>query len=288
MSLDGFWHGVGQQLRCPTGHWGRLTGRLMAFANRGPNRIAIDALGVRPGDVVLELGFGPGMGVKALSRLASQGAVLGIDRSPEMVSQASRNNRNAVAEGRVSLRRGVFEALPWKDEIIDKILAVNVAYFFGRDGQAIREARRVLRPGGAMAIYATDRSTMSKWKFSGPETHSLIGEEELRDLLRSGGFQPAEIAIRRVSLPFGIEGLLAVVEKRGDTQTRNSRTPEQRPTNASPAGVPVASNHLDQPSFKRNHLNEVKLIHFKRRAQLFPRPSPPSRGHAWTRVALGT
>jgi SAM-dependent methyltransferase len=233
MSLDGFWHSVGHQLRCPTGHWGQLTGRLMAIANREPNRIAIDALDVRPGDTVLELGFGPGIGVMALSRLASRGAVLGIDHSSEMVSQALQNNKSAVAEGRVSLKHGVFEALPWEDEIIDKILAVNVIYFFGKDGQAIREARRVLRPGGAMAIYATDRSTMSKWKFSGPETHSLIGEEELHDLLRSGGFEPVEIAVRRVSLPFAIEGLLAVVEKRGDAQAPHSRMPEQKPTNSS-------------------------------------------------------
>jgi len=43
----------------------------------------------------------------------------------------------------------------------------------------------------------------------------------------------------------------------------------------------------DRPALKWNHSSEVKLIYFKRRAQLFPRPFPPSRGHAWTRVALG-
>ncbi len=79
-----------------------------------------------------------------------------------MLAQASWRNRRAIGEGRVRLRLGRFDALPFAPESIDKILAVNVIYFFRKDADEIREAMRVLRPGGVMAVYATHRSTMSR------------------------------------------------------------------------------------------------------------------------------
>jgi SAM-dependent methyltransferase len=212
-SLAHFWEGVGQQLRCPTGRWGRLTGRVMAVANRQPNRIAIDALGVAATDTVLELGFGPGEGIRALSALAPRGLVLGIDQSPDMLAQASRTNRRAIDAGRVQLGLGRFDALPYASNSVDKILAVNVVYFFGKAGGEIREAMRVLRPGAVIVIYATHRSTMSRWKFAGPDTHSHIDEDGLRTLAVRGGFASSEVSIRPVALPFGIAGVIGILRK---------------------------------------------------------------------------
>ena len=117
------------------------------------------------------------------------------------------------AGGAFSLDLGASPLCPGPLETVDKILAVNVAYFFSGDGEEIREARRVLRPGGAMAIYATDRSTMSKWKFSGRDTHSLLDEDGLCALALRGGFDSAEICIRNIDLPFGTRGLIAVLKK---------------------------------------------------------------------------
>ncbi|HWJ17791.1 MAG TPA: class I SAM-dependent methyltransferase, partial [Geobacterales bacterium] len=144
---------------------------------------------------------------------ARQGLVLGVDRSPEMLELASRRNRRQIVEGRVQLRLASFGELPWTSDTIDSILAVNVAYFFSPDAREIREARRVLKPGGQMAVYVTDKSTMSHWKFSGPDTHALYGEDDMRDLLARGGFNTADIAIRKVQLGFGIRGLLALGQK---------------------------------------------------------------------------
>jgi SAM-dependent methyltransferase len=213
IGLAQFWEGAGRQLSCPIGRWGRLTGRLMAVVNRQPNRLAIEALRVAPTDTVLELGFGPGAGIKALSALASRGLVLGIDRSPEMVAQASRANRRPIREGRVRLMQGCFASLPWQAETVDKILAVNTVYFFGPQGAEVREAWRVLRPGGVMAIYATHRSTMQRWKFSGPNTHRLVDVDELHALAISGGFGSADLDIHSLTLPYGIHGMIATMRK---------------------------------------------------------------------------
>ncbi len=212
-ALESFWSGVGHQLKCPSGRAGRLAGRVMTVVNKEPNRLAIEALRIEPADRVLELGFGPGSAVRAIAAAACSGLVLGIDRSPEMLAQASRRNWRAIEQGRVELRLGRFDALPWVSGSVDKILAANVVYFFGRNADEVREARRVLRPGGLMAIYATDRATMSHWKFSGPDTHALYGQAELQSLILRGGFRADEVSIRAVSLAFGIKGLLALARK---------------------------------------------------------------------------
>jgi len=212
-ALESFWSGIGHQLKCPSGRAGRLTGQVMTLVNKEPNRLAINALGIEPADQVLELGFGPGSAVRAMAAAAHSGHVLGIDRSPEMLAQASRRNRRAIEQGRVELRLGRFNALPWASGTVDKILAANVVYFFSRNADEVCEARRVLRPGGLMAIYATDRATMSHWKFSGPDTHTLYDRAELQDLILRGGFRAEEVSIRAVPLAFGINGLLALARK---------------------------------------------------------------------------
>jgi ubiquinone/menaquinone biosynthesis C-methylase UbiE len=69
-------------------------------------------LEVTPDDAVLEIGFGPGVIVQCLSKLASAGHVAGIDPSLGMVEQARAWNAIAIKDGRVDLRRGSAESLP--------------------------------------------------------------------------------------------------------------------------------------------------------------------------------
>jgi len=204
---------IGQQLRHPCGVAGRLVGQAMALINRKPNQIAIDALKIAPGDTVLELGFGPGRAIRTLTSMVPRGQVLGIDHSEAMLGQASQYNRSAVRNGRVQLQQGCFDSLPWDAETVDKILAVNVVYFFRADAAEIREARRVLRPGGVMAIYATDKSATARWKFVSPETHRIFDHNDLVALILSGGFVNDEISVASITLAFRIPGLLAVIRK---------------------------------------------------------------------------
>ena len=72
---------VRAQFGRPTGVWGRAAGLLMAHrsSNRRRNVWAVSLLDVRPGDRVLEIGFGPGLAIRELSRLAAEGCVCGID-----------------------------------------------------------------------------------------------------------------------------------------------------------------------------------------------------------------
>lgn len=211
--LDRLWHALGAQLRHPSGSLGSLVGWLMALMNDEPNRLAVDALDLGPRETVLELGFGPGWGLRTIAKRTRGARVYGVDQSARMIEQARRMNEVAVSSGRMVLVQGPFSPLPWIDEMFDKALLVNVVYFFDSDGQDMSEVYRVLRSGGRAVIYVTSRETMTKWPFAGPETHKLYDRNELLDLLVDAGFQPSDVAIEDVRLPFGIKGIMATAAK---------------------------------------------------------------------------
>src|SRR5581483_5813216 len=210
-ALNRFWHELGCQLRHPTGGMGRWIGRLMSVINREPNRLAITALQASPSDSILELGVGSGWALRRLARLDGRGAICGVDQSTEMLTLASRQLRSPPTQ--VFLAQAKFAALPFPSDSFDRLLAVNVAYFFDRDGRDLREARRVMRPGGRMVIYVSDRATLAGWPFAGEETHRSYDSDELVDAIRAGGFERSEITVARVKLPLGVSGLLATVVK---------------------------------------------------------------------------
>jgi SAM-dependent methyltransferase len=210
-SFDAVWEGIGAQLRNPSGLLGRMTGSLMVFANAKPNALAVAALGMREGESLLELGCGPGRALRALLRSPYLARVIGLDWSEIMLAHAARRNRLALEAGRLALIRGDFARIPLLDESTDAVLAVNVVYFMG--SSAAREARRVLRPGGRIVLYATDRSAMRRWPFAGRHTHRLFDQKRLAAMLVDAGFAPDCIRIEEVDAGFGVAGLLAVAQR---------------------------------------------------------------------------
>ena len=207
------WRAIGRQFRSPVGPGGWLMGRVMEAINRVPNRETIAALAIAPTDVIVEIGHGPGCALQSLAASAPQGRVYGVDPSPAMHASASLRNREALATGRLRLSQGDIRDLGSAPETIDKILAVNVVYFLDEGGDDIKEAWRLLKPGGKIALYATDKSVMKHWKFAGSETHRLYGRDDLFELLRSAGFDPGKIVIRQVEVGFGVTGLVATASK---------------------------------------------------------------------------
>src|SRR6202166_3692982 len=211
--VDRLWHALGVQLRHPSGVIGSFVGWFMAIANDKPNRLAIEALELRPTDRVLELGFGPGWGLRTIAARAPEGQVFGVDQSDRMFRQTTAMNQGAIAKGRVVLSKGPFSPLPWIESTFNKILLVNVAYFFDSNGRDMAEVYRVLRSGGRVVIYVTSRETMSKWPFSGPGTHTIYDRDELLDLLEGAGFRRSDINVKDLRLPSGISALLATAVK---------------------------------------------------------------------------
>ena len=142
----------------PEGLMGKLGGIIMARMNADCGSWVSDLLEIRPNDSVLEVGFGPGVVIQRLSKLATAGHVAGIDQSQEMVEQARARNATAIRSGRVDLRHGAVESLPFETNSFDKALAINSMQVWPDAIAGLREIQRVVKPGGGIALGFTPYS----------------------------------------------------------------------------------------------------------------------------------
>jgi SAM-dependent methyltransferase len=167
----------------PTGFWGRGAGLLMAHrsSNRRRNAWAVSLLDVRPDDRVLEIGFGPGLAIRQLSRIAPEGYVCGIDHSELMLRHARRRNADGIRRGVVDLRLASVDALPAFDAPFDKILAVNAVLFWTEPEARFEDLRHLLRPGGLIAVAHQPRGPGAT-----DQTSAARGQEIAAALNRAG------------------------------------------------------------------------------------------------------
>ena len=99
--------------------------------------------------------------------------------------------RRSTIAARCRSTFGRAELLPFANGSVDKILAVNVAYFWCKPAAVLR----VLRPGGGVSIYVTDASAMRRWPFADLATHRLFDRAALERVLRHSDFRRDTAAI---------------------------------------------------------------------------------------------
>jgi SAM-dependent methyltransferase len=118
---------------------------------------AIAALGLGPGQRVLDVGCGAGphLGLFA-GAVAPGGRVVGLDLAAERLALAAEHWAGRVADGSVALREGDHDALPFGDGEFDAAWSSLVLHHAERPATMLQEMARVVRPGGAVAIFDGD------------------------------------------------------------------------------------------------------------------------------------
>jgi ubiquinone/menaquinone biosynthesis C-methylase UbiE len=122
---------------------------------------SLDAVQVRPGEVGLEIGPGPGFLAVELARLVGRnGRVSVLDKNPAMLAMTERRAQQQDVVERVELHESDAATLPFADSTFDFVVASQIYEYVTDIQQALDEAFRVLRPGGRLIIIDTDWDTL--------------------------------------------------------------------------------------------------------------------------------
>ena len=166
------------------------------------NPTALVAL--EPGQTVLDLGSGGGIDVLlSAKRVGPAGKVYGLDMTDDMLSLARENQRKAGATN-VEFLKGTIEAIPLPDNTVDVIISNCVINLSSDKDAVLREAFRVLKPGGRFAVSdvvvrgdvpADIRRSMELWVGC---IAGALEESEYASKLRAAGFEDVGVEPWRV------------------------------------------------------------------------------------------
>jgi arsenite methyltransferase len=156
------------------------------------------------GDVVLDLGSGGGIDVLlSARRVGPTGKAYGLDMTDEMLTLANENKRKAGAAN-VEFLRGEIESIPLPDNSVDVVISNCVINLSADKDRVLREAFRVLKPGGRLAV--SDVVTRGEML---PEIRKSVllwvgylagalEENEYRGKLASAGFEQIDLQPTRI------------------------------------------------------------------------------------------
>jgi SAM-dependent methyltransferase len=167
--------------------------------------LAVESLGLRPEDRVLEIGCGHGVAVTLVCERLTSGSVVAVDRSATMIGMARRRNRSYVEAGRAVIRElSIHEGLPDEDGPFDVAFAVNVAEFRRRPGRALAAVAPRMAPGARLAF-------VSEWPGAEPPGGADASNAALAGELAAWGFdvEPETIITRDGSSVSVLRALLA-------------------------------------------------------------------------------
>lgn len=159
---------------------------------------------LQPGETVLDLGSGGGIDVLlSARRVGPEGKAFGLDMTEEMLALAEENKRKSGLTN-VEFLKGEIENIPLPDNAVDVIVSNCVINLSGDKDRVLREAFRVLKPGGRIAISdvvvrgevpAEIRKNMELWVGC---VAGALSDTDYRQKLAAAGFEDIDIEQIRV------------------------------------------------------------------------------------------
>jgi len=199
-----------KQFSQPRGLVGKFIGNRMAKGNVYDAKWTISLLNIQPNSRILEIGFGPGVSTQMASEKASKGYVAGIDHSKTMVQTASQRNEAAIQSRRMELKQGDVSSLPYPAESFDIAFSLHSIYFWPKPLDCLKEIRRVLKPGGLLAITIQPKDKWANRRIEGSSIMTLYFGSELATIFSDAGYRNIRVEVPSQEDKIFLECILGV------------------------------------------------------------------------------
>jgi len=176
------------QFRKPTGFFGKLLAKGMAWGHRDFYKNTAKALNLKHDDKYLEIGFGSGLFIKKYVSNVSR--IAGLDYSEDMVKLASNINKNLIKSGKAEFKQGNVLSLPWNNNEFSVVVSIETFFFWLEPAASLKEIFRVLVPDGRLVIemaYNKDDG-LDHAKVIKKMNLNLYSAYEMKKILKESGF----------------------------------------------------------------------------------------------------
>ncbi len=179
---------VGKQLKKPNGFFASKVAKGMNVSNKNLYDLVFQNLDLKNNENVLEVGFGNGFFFKQINQKNQSANFFGVEISKEMIRQCIRLNNELIINKTLEVTHFSGVILPYEKEFFDKLIAVNLIYFWENPTENIKELHRVLKPNGELFIGIRPFEVLKELPFT-KETFNLQQDSWWITLFETYGFQ---------------------------------------------------------------------------------------------------
>jgi len=176
----------------PTGFFGRILARGMAWGHRDFYKNTVKVLNLQQDDKYLEIGFGSGLFIKKYASRVAR--IAGLDLSEEMVNMARSINKKLIESGKAEFKQGNVSSLPWGDGEFSVVVGIETFYFWQKPIESLMEVYRVLAPGGRVVLEMgyNKEDGLDHTEIVEKTKLTLYSADEMTEMLQESGFSNIE------------------------------------------------------------------------------------------------
>jgi cyclopropane fatty-acyl-phospholipid synthase-like methyltransferase len=180
---------IANQFKKPTGILGFITSKIMDKGNINVIEWVYSLLDFKDNENILEIGYGSGILINKIAKNDKKVKIYGIDFSKVMFDRANKSNRTYLEKGDVKLSFG--DILDYNEELVlfDKIIAINVIYFWNNLNLYLKHIYEILNKSGKIYFYMADSDAMKKAKFTTTNIFNKYRVDDVIDELKKLNFK---------------------------------------------------------------------------------------------------